>query len=586
MSSPSTATLPLGTENDIDDLSEQQLREFYENEEMDRFLTIFSTYVTEVRVLETSSGTPLENTSVPTGDSVWVIGQTQNDRPTEKHSAQNISEQVANQWIRPHLPPSAPPAPPFTLGRLKLAVQRLYLATIPIYVPFLVRMHRLSSWRDTGRSSMYCIIFWILWYHDLLCPAFFLRILYALIRRRILPYPTIDELRERLHEVDRANKLGDAVSSRLSASSSFGVRDMWRLFRIVNKPLSKPRKSKAKKASAAQHGSQSPPESIDYSATIDAINDEPTVLDDETESQEERDIKRLGLHILNAVADFHERMKNLFIWRRHCSSRIYGAFIFCTFLATLLLPARIIAKCVYFVVGFLFWHVMPVIMALSPQERARLPPPLANIPTDAEYAMELISSRIASGKYTKPGKKTDSRSSDAAADSSVREGHDEVDFNQMSASRGKDTGPDWKKWSERAAVGKAWAGEGKRLMKGQWMPDHTSPIIPSSAIAIAQPTSLQDTHTFVSQHSTTPGLITLTSTMFLFTPLTTTKPKITLPLSRLRGVRKMGLIKGLSLKWSPENDEHEVEEIFRWVGGRDELFTRLVGLAGKRWKTS
>ncbi len=43
MSSPSTATLPLGTENDIDDLSEQQLREFYENEEMDRFLTIFST---------------------------------------------------------------------------------------------------------------------------------------------------------------------------------------------------------------------------------------------------------------------------------------------------------------------------------------------------------------------------------------------------------------------------------------------------------------------------------------------------------------------------------------------------------------
>ncbi|KAK0233102.1 hypothetical protein IW262DRAFT_1260036 [Armillaria fumosa] len=594
MSSLSTTSLLLGTENDIDDLSEEHLREFYENEEMDRFLTIFSTYVTEVRVSETSSGTPLESSSVPTGDSVWVIGQTHRDRPAEKHAAQCISEQVANQWIRSHLPPTAPPAPPFTLGRLKLAVQRLYLATIPIYVPFLIRMHRLSSWRDTGRSSMYCIIFWILWYHNLLCPAFFLHIFYALIRRRIFPYPTIDELRERHHEVDRANKLGDAVSSRLSASSSFGVRDMWRLFRIVNKPLNKPWKSKAKKF-AAQHGSQSPPESIDYSATIDAINDEPTVLDDEMESQEERDIKRLGLHILNAVADFHERMKNLFIWRRHRSSRIYSAFIFCAFLATLLLPARIIAKCVYFVAGFLFWHVVPVIMALSPQERARLPPPLADVPTDAEYAMDLISSRIASGKYTKPGKKTDSRNSDAAADSSIREGHNEVDANEVSASRGKDTGPDWRKWSERAAVGKAWAGEGKRLMKGQvrlhlkqtllpccadpvnvkWMPDHTSPIIPSSS-------SLA----FVSQHSTTPGLITLTSTMFMFTPLTTTKPKITLPLSRLRGVRKMGLIKGLSLKWSPENDEHEVEEIFRWVGGRDELFTRLVGLAGKRWKTS
>ncbi|KAK0465038.1 uncharacterized protein EV420DRAFT_935547 [Desarmillaria tabescens] len=305
MSSLSTTSLPLGAEKDIDDLSDQQLRELYENEEMDRFLTIFSTYVTEVRVSDTSSGTSLENTSVAAEDSVWAIGQTQDDNLPEKHSARSISEQVADQWIRPHLPPAAPPAPPFTLGRLKLAVQRLYLATIPIYVPFLVRMYQLSSWRDTGRSSMYCIIFWMLWYHDLLCPAFFLRVFYALIRRRIMPYPTVDELRQRLREVDRANKLGDAVSSRLSASSSFGVKDMWRLYRIVNKPW----KPKAKKASAEQPGCQILPESIDYGATINTINDEPTILGDETESEEERDIKRLGLHILNAVADFHERMK-------------------------------------------------------------------------------------------------------------------------------------------------------------------------------------------------------------------------------------------------------------------------------------
>ncbi|KAG7450530.1 uncharacterized protein BT62DRAFT_1001343 [Guyanagaster necrorhizus] len=224
-------------------------------------------------------------------------------------------------------------------------------------------------------------------------------------------------------------------------------------------------------------------------------------------------------------------------------------------------------------------------MSLSPQERARLPPPLFDIPTDADYAMELISSRVASGEYIKPNKKVSKRS-DAVPDSSSREDHNEVDTDQLSASRGKERGPDWKKWSERAAIGKAWAGEGKRLIKGQWIPDHSSPIVPSSAIAIGQPTPPQDTHTFVSQHSTAPGLITLTSTMFLFTPLTTTKPKITVPLSRLRGVKKTGLIKGLSLKWSPENDEKEVEEIFRWVGGRDELFTRLVGLEGKHWKTS
>ncbi|KAG7450529.1 uncharacterized protein BT62DRAFT_1001342 [Guyanagaster necrorhizus] len=301
MSSLSTATLPPGSENDTGGLSDDQLRELYENEEMDRFLAIFSTYVTEVRVSETSSRAPLENASPPPGDSVWTIGHTQDDGLPEELPVQCISEQIANQWIRPHLPSTAPPAPPFTLGRLKLAVQRFYLATIPIYVPFLVRMYRLSSWRDKGRSSMYCIIFWILWYHDLLCPAFFLRIFYALVRRRIFPYPTIDELRERLREVDRASKLGDAISTRLSTSPSFGVKDMWRLFRIVNKP----RKAKTKKASA-EPGYQDAPESIDCNATI---KDETTVLDDETETQEERDIKHLGLHVLNAVADFHERMK-------------------------------------------------------------------------------------------------------------------------------------------------------------------------------------------------------------------------------------------------------------------------------------
>ncbi|KAK0208220.1 hypothetical protein DFS33DRAFT_423878 [Desarmillaria ectypa] len=96
MSSLSTATLPLGTENDIDDLSDQKLRELYESEEMDRFLDTFSTYVTEVRVSETSSGAPLENTSVPIEDSVRAVGPTQDDNPPERYSAQSISGRVAN----------------------------------------------------------------------------------------------------------------------------------------------------------------------------------------------------------------------------------------------------------------------------------------------------------------------------------------------------------------------------------------------------------------------------------------------------------------------------------------------------------
>jgi hypothetical protein len=62
--------------------------------------------------------------------------------------------------------------------------------------------------------------------------------------------------------------------------------------------------------------------------------------------------------------------------------------------------------------------------------------------------------------------------------------------------------------------------------------------------------------------------------------------KISVPLQDLRGVKKMGFLKGLSIRWSEmdESGSHvENEEKFRWVGSRDELFVRLIGTDGRRW---
>ena len=62
--------------------------------------------------------------------------------------------------------------------------------------------------------------------------------------------------------------------------------------------------------------------------------------------------------------------------------------------------------------------------------------------------------------------------------------------------------------------------------------------------------------------------------------------KITVPLQDLRGVKKTGLFKGLSVHWDETDQDGtrvENEEKFRWVGNRDELFARLVGGDGKRW---
>lgn len=70
--------------------------------------------------------------------------------------------------------------------------------------------------------------------------------------------------------------------------------------------------------------------------------------------------------------------------------------------------------------GFLYWHVTPVIVALPPEDRLRyvlsayvstqsltcqsLPAPLSDVPNDSEYAMEMISGRVAAGLEISPSK--------------------------------------------------------------------------------------------------------------------------------------------------------------------------------------
>jgi hypothetical protein len=56
---------------------------------------------------------------------------------------------------------------------------------------------------------------------------------------------------------------------------------------------------------------------------------------------------------------------------RHNLLLIVMQMIGAMFALTLLLPARYLAKLTYFIVGFMFWHVTPVVMAMSPATRAR-----------------------------------------------------------------------------------------------------------------------------------------------------------------------------------------------------------------------
>jgi GRAM domain-containing protein 4 len=93
----------------------------------------------------------------------------------------------------------------------------------------------------------------------------------------------------------------------------------------------------------------------------------------------------------------------------------------------------------------------------------------ANVPTDADYAMELISQRIAAGLDVRPSDPRRQSKKKQAPDRRTKTFTDNVE-DGVKASRGKQkekTEIDWKKWGERVAIGKAHADEGKRLITGQ-----------------------------------------------------------------------------------------------------------------------
>ncbi|KAH7910943.1 hypothetical protein BJ138DRAFT_1151815 [Hygrophoropsis aurantiaca] len=573
--------------------TEAELRQMYDNEELDRFFHLFSNYVTEFRIpgsTTTDVGGSDSKVNQSGSSSAAQAGSRSPPplppRPSEKLKQRSWSEYIAYRYVVPYMPPAPPPAPPFTVKRFRLSSQRVYLAVVPPYKSFLVHTARLALWEDYRKSSAYCTLFWVLWYHNLLLPALALRILIALVQRRVYTYPTLRDLQKRRRDVAQAREFGEELQERL-VSSSLGIREMWHLFKVYKTNTKNQAKTLAKSTVAGKAKFTSSSSTINV---MEATTQDETaaVLEQAGASKEEQDIKRELLRLLNELADLHERVKNIFIWRRPGSSRIYAIAMAFLTITVFLLPAHYLAKIVYFVGGVLFWHVTPVIAVLSPSDRARLPPAFSDAPTDADYAMELISQRVANGldvlpsSTKQPYRVRSPTGSDSIAEPSISSTND-------TSSSATGSGVDWKKWGERVAVGKSWIEDGKKVLTTGQLPatnirstsrSHISPSTSTSTL------NSVETYTFPAHHSTAPGLITLTPTVFYFTPLISSQAKLVISYDQICGVKKTGLMKGLSLTWNSTSEQpgNEKEEKFHWVGSRDELFARLIGPDGRRWK--
>ncbi|KAI0651883.1 hypothetical protein C8Q79DRAFT_63725 [Trametes meyenii] len=582
----STSTVNFLTLQDELELSEIRLRELYDDEEIDRFLHLFSSYVREVRapgVAASSSVAHAASASAPALSETLSSPASHTSPATTSRqklpdSARSLSERIAVDYFVPILPHPRPPPPEFSLGRLRHTSQRLYVALEPLYSLFAVPLLKLATWQDPRRSFVYCSLYWILWYHGLLLSALLSCVLYSLARRKLHTYPTIEELRAYRSRIYRSQTFGTALSARLSASPTLGVGDLWHLFRDYRRT----RKSKKAERTSKHHNNENDLLGVDDAASIYSVATERPSEDLEAEDVKEEDLKRLGLFLLGEVADLFERIKNFFLWRNPSASVFYGAVVAGWFILGLL-PAKYLVRFVGFLVGGFFWHVVPVLAAVPAPDRSRVPPPLASIPTDAEYAMDLISQRVARGLPVRPKRRRHRHRSPETTGFPSQRGD--------RAHKSESSSVDWNKWGDRLASTKERTGEIKKIFEdGQWKHAEgwkaLNPFAPKVATPQGGSEARIETHTFPAQLKHHPGLITLTPTTVFFTPLLSSRAALSIPLADVTSVKKSSLMKGIDIRYRdsrPEGSSEDKEAGFLFVGSRDDLFARLVSWGGRRW---
>lgn len=535
-------------------LSEKELRDLYDDEEIDRFLRLFSTHVTEVTLQRNSEA----NIELHT-DSEAIIEKQDATEDNEGASVKSVnrnlclSEQIAFDYVLPLLPSRPPPRPPFSISRLRLTAQRLYMALEPCYRHFILKLIYLATWQDKTLSLKYCTGFWILWFENLLLPSLLLYLLYSLLRRKMHPYPSLDELQDYRDKVDRAKEVGEGLRTRM-VSSSFGVKDAWRVFRSYNKT----RKHSQTTAGKQCRGEEELQENKDLP--------QENMLDDPIETELERDLKAMGLEAMVEFTDGLERLKNIFLWRQPAYSNAFALLLATSFIMTLIMPTQYLAKLFFFVAGVTFWHVPPVVMVLPAQDQRRFMTFLHQSPTDSDYAMEVITRRVASGQPIKPLRRKRSSGTESSQEDSV----DSMLIANQDDSPGKKTNG---KLDKGVGIVKALASEGARMVGGQQFLQKA--FTPNEAKGV---TGI--TRTYPCQYGTTPGVVTLTSTTLFFTPLMSSHAKVTIPIDQITGIKKGGS-KSISVQF--EDSEGPKTERFLWVYERGDLFGRLVGLGGRKW---
>ncbi|KAG8704509.1 hypothetical protein FRC09_003492, partial [Ceratobasidium sp. 395] len=89
--------------------------------------------------------------------------------------------------------------------------------------------------------------------------------------------------------------------------------------------------------------------------------------------------------------------------------------------------------------------------------------------------------------------------------------------------------------------------------------------------------------TVPANHKGAPGSLTIGFEAITFTSLLANTSRLTVPLEQIQGVKKTHHTGGLRIRYR-DDEQVERELVFRLVSNRDEIFGKLVGWGGKRWR--
>ncbi|PWY98591.1 hypothetical protein BCV70DRAFT_201908 [Testicularia cyperi] len=222
-------------------------------------------------------------------------------------------------------------------GLIRSHLERLYTIA-PFWEQLGFRMRRLYRWENPKTTAAAAMIYFVLWYTDMIPTAFILLLMYHILRFKYFP-PSESYLHDKVKQRMERGKAANTLSEKLKRRSRLDILTIYKRW-------------------AASYGA-------------------PTQ-------------EAMGL-----VADFHEKIKNLILWRNPAATKrtlvMFGALnLFVTFA-----PAHYVYKTLFFFLGITFFCLLPL-QSYFPSHRKALSPlwwATFGAPTDAQFAVQLLRKR-------------------------------------------------------------------------------------------------------------------------------------------------------------------------------------------------